>query len=60
MSDANIDLLNRAWAAFDRCDVDAFAACLSDDWREYDVEGNVVSTLEQELEARKVHRLCVS
>lgn len=56
MSDANIELLRRSWAAFDRCDVDAFAACLSDDWREYDAEGNIVSNLEQELEAMKLHR----
>ncbi len=34
MTHPNIELLRRAWAAYDRGDVEAFAACLSDDWRE--------------------------
>ena len=34
MSDANIELLRRAWAAYDRFDVEMFGACLADDWRE--------------------------
>jgi predicted ester cyclase len=36
---ASIALLHRAWAAYDRGDVEAFAACLTDDWREYGPDG---------------------
>ena len=41
MSDENGKLLRRAWAAYDSGDFDAFAACLTDDWREYDGQGDV-------------------
>ena len=39
MSNENIELLRRAWAAYDAGDVESFAACLSDDWREYGPAG---------------------
>lgn len=39
MSEANKELLRRAWAAYDHGDIDAFSACLTDDWREYDLLG---------------------
>ncbi len=35
MSEANRDLLRRAWAAYDAGDAEAFAACVTPDWREY-------------------------
>ena len=35
MSQANIDLVHRAWAAYNSGDLDAFRNCLTDDWREY-------------------------
>jgi aspartyl-tRNA synthetase len=56
MSDANRELLRRAWAAFDRFDFEAFGACLTHDWREYDSDGNVVSTREQEQHAMELQR----
>jgi hypothetical protein len=34
MTHPNIELLRRAWAAYDRGDIEAFAACLTDDRRE--------------------------
>jgi ketosteroid isomerase-like protein len=39
MSQANIDLVHRAWAAYNRGDFEAFRACLTDDWREYGAGG---------------------
>ena len=36
MSEENVELLRRAWAAYDVGDIEGFAACLTDDWREYD------------------------
>jgi predicted ester cyclase len=39
MSEANKELLRRAWAAYDHGDIDAFSACLTEDWREYDLLG---------------------
>jgi predicted ester cyclase len=56
MSGANIELLRRAWAAFDSFDFESFAACLAEDWREYDVEGNVVSTVADERQTMELQR----
>lgn len=56
MSQANVDLLRRAWAAYDRGDVEGFAACLADDWREHDAAGRATSTLEDERPTMKLHR----
>lgn len=52
----NIDLLKRAWSAFDQGDEDGFAACLTDDWREYDVNGEY-TTLEGEIATMALHRV---
>ena len=54
--EANVELLRRAWCAYDRFDMNLFAACLTDDWRQYDAEGNVVSTLEDERRTMELHR----
>lgn len=35
MSEANKELVRRAWAAYDAGDAEAFAACVAPDWREY-------------------------
>jgi predicted ester cyclase len=56
MSQANVDLLRRAWAAYDRGDVEGFAACLTDDWREYDAAGGATATLEDERPTMEHHR----
>jgi predicted ester cyclase len=56
LSHSNIDLLRRAWAAYDRGDEEAFAACLTDDWREYDDQGNH-ATLEDERLTMQLHRI---
>jgi len=34
-AEANIEVVRRAWAAFDRADEEAFASCVSDDWVEH-------------------------
>jgi predicted ester cyclase len=57
MSQANVDLLRRAWAAYDRGDAEGFAACLTDDWREYDAAGGEAATLEDERPTMERHRL---
>jgi predicted ester cyclase len=36
-------LVRRAWAAYDRGDVDAFADCLAPDWKEVDADGDSVT-----------------
>lgn len=56
MTQSNIELLRRAWAAYDRGDEDAFAACLTDDWREYGPDGGS-ATLEDERPTMALHRL---
>lgn len=56
MSDANIELLRRAWGAYDRGDIDAFADCLTNDWREYDGQGDV-GTLDDERRTIELHRV---
>ena len=56
MSDDNAELLRRAWAAYDSGDFDAFAACLTADWREYDGQGDV-GTVEDERRTMELHRV---
>jgi predicted ester cyclase len=51
----NVELLRRAWAAYDCGDVDGFAACLTDDWREYDSSGDSAD-LEDERRTMDLHR----
>lgn len=36
-------LVRRAWAAYDRGDVEEFGACLAPDWREYDADGDSIT-----------------
>jgi predicted ester cyclase len=52
------ELLRRAWAAYNRGDSEAFAACLTDDWREYGPEGEAgdFATLEDERSTMEAHR----
>lgn len=59
MSHENVDLLRRAWVAYDAGDVDAFAACLTDDWREYGPAGpsGGFVTLDDERRAMASHRV---
>ena len=54
MSEENIALLRRAWAAYDRGDAEAFAACLTDDWREYDGAGDS-GALDDERKTMALH-----
>jgi predicted ester cyclase len=56
VSDENAALLRRAWAAYDRGDEEAFAACLTDDWREHTPTGEV-ATLADELKTMAAHRV---
>ena len=58
MEHPNAELLRRAWAAYNRGDVEAFAACLTDDWREYGPEGEAgdFATLEDERPTMEAHR----
>jgi predicted ester cyclase len=39
----SIELLRRAWSAYDRGDIEGFAACLTEDWREYDGAGEMAT-----------------
>ena len=55
LTQANIELLRRAWAAYDRGDEEGFAACLADDWREYGLDGGS-ATLEDERPTMELHR----
>lgn len=57
ISEANIELLRRAWAAYDRGDEDQFAACLTEDWREYDSSGEAGSNLADERLAMQAYRV---
>jgi predicted ester cyclase len=52
---SNIDLLRRAWAAYDSGDEQGFAACLTEDWVEYDAAGIASSNLDDELQAMRLH-----
>ena len=54
-AEANEQLLRRAWAAYDRGDEDGFAACLTDDWREYGPTGDM-STMADERRTMPLHR----
>jgi ketosteroid isomerase-like protein len=56
MEHANARLLRRAWAAYDRGDVEGFAACLTDDWREFGPEGEGYATLDDERPTMELHR----
>jgi predicted ester cyclase len=59
MSQANIDLLRRAWAAYDRGDIEAFRACVTDDWKQYGPAGAEAGfeTLEDQRETMELHRI---
>ena len=59
MEHPNVELLRRAWPAYDRGDVEAFAACLTDDWREYGPEGEAgdYATLADERPTMAAHRV---
>jgi len=53
----NIELLQRAWAAYDQGDEEGFAACLTPDWREYGPSGSGDgATLEDERPTMRLHR----
>lgn len=58
MEHPNAQLLRRAWAAYDRGDFEAFAACLTDDWREYGPGGSATDhgTLDGERPTMEAHR----
>jgi predicted ester cyclase len=49
------ELVARAWAAYDRGDEETFAACLTDDWREYDGTGDSAS-LDDVVASMRLHR----
>ena len=59
MEHPNAQLLRRAWSAYDRGDAEGFAACLTDDWREYGPEGEEGGfvTLEDERPTMAAHRV---
>jgi predicted ester cyclase len=53
----NIELLRRAWAAYDKGDEEGFAACLTPDWREYGGSGSGDGAgLEDERPTMRLHR----
>lgn len=53
----NIELLQRAWAAYDKGDEEGFAACLTSDWREYGPSSSGDgATLEDERPTMRLHR----
>ena len=54
--EANIQLLRRAWAAYDKGDEEGFASCLTDDWREYNSAGEEGTSLADERRAMQAHR----
>jgi predicted ester cyclase len=58
MSEANIALLKRAWAAYDKGDEEEFAACLASDWKEYgSPDATEYGTLEDERRTMREHRI---
>ena len=57
MEHPNAELLRRAWAAYNRGDVDGFAACLTDDWREYEPGSEGYATLDDERPTMALHRV---
>ncbi len=57
MNEANVALLRRAWAAYDSGDEEAFAACLTPDWKEYGPDQTSYGTLEDERRTMREHRI---
>ena len=57
MEHPNAELLRRALASYDRGDVEGFAACLTDDWRESKVGDESYATLDDERPTMALHRL---
>jgi len=58
MSEANIALLKRAWATYDKGDEEAFAACLTSDWKEYgSPNASSYNTLDNERPTMREHRI---
>lgn len=59
MSEENLALMRRVWAAYDAGDVEGFAACVTDDWREYGPSGPAggFATLEDERRIIDSHRI---
>jgi predicted ester cyclase len=55
MTEDNADLLRRAWAAYDSGDVDAFAACITDDWQLH-TPSEEGATLADERKTMAIHR----
>ena len=55
MTEDNTALLRRAWAAYDSGDVDAFAACITDDWLLHVPSGESAS-LPDERKTMAIHR----
>jgi predicted ester cyclase len=59
VNEENIQLIRRAWATYCAGDFEAFAACLTDDWREYGPSGPAggFGTLEGERLTMETHRI---
>jgi predicted ester cyclase len=58
MNEANIALLKRAWIAYNQGDEEAFAACLTSDWKEYgSPDATEYGTLEDERRTMREHRI---
>ena len=57
MEHPHVELLRRSWEAYDRGDEEGFAACLTEDWREYGPDATDVATLADELPTMRLHRL---
>src|SRR3981081_3114243 len=53
----NVQLLRRAWEAYSSGDEEGFAACLTEDWREFDAAGANETTLEDELPTMRLHKV---
>ena len=51
----NKQVVRRAWAAYDAGDEVAFAACVTDDWREHDA-GGAVATIVEVRGSMRLHR----
>ena len=51
-----LELARRAWAAYDDGDEEAFAACVTPDWREYYGEAPVTG-MNETFELMRLHRL---
>jgi predicted ester cyclase len=56
-AEANVELLRRAWEAYDRGDEEAFASCLTSDWREHDASGEGDTSLDDERPTMRLHRI---